>query len=349
MHSPGDPGFTLLRERARAAGCPLFGVLDRGPLDLNVPRSLLRLCRNLGVRVWHGHDYKSNLIGLLLRPLHQMRLVTTAHGWVTASARTPLYYALDRWSLKRYDTVICVSADIAEHVRRLGIPEERCVVLPNAVDLEVFRRLHPAAESPIRARFGVPRTRLVLGAVGRLSPEKGFDVLVRAAAKLLEEDIDCEVWIAGEGPEESALRALIDTLRLGDRVRLLGFWSNPVELYQALDGLVLSSRREGLPNVVLEALAAQVPIVATRVPGLLGLLSEGQTGLLVPIDNVGGLTSALRRLLTDANLRAELARAGWALVETRHSFDRRVSSELAIYDRLLERSPVAEAAAGWAA
>lgn len=350
MHPPQDPGFAVLRERARAAGCPLIGVPDRGPLDLTVPRTLLRLCRNLGVRIWHGHDYKSNLIGLLLRPLHPMRLVTTVHGWVTESARTPLYYALDRWSLRRYDTVICVSADLAQQVRRLGVPEQRCVLLPNAVDLEVFLRLHPQAESQLRAQFGVPSGRLVLGAVGRLSPEKGFDVLIRATAQLLDEGIDCEVWIAGEGPQEIPLRTLIHALGLQERVRLLGFWSNPIELYQALDGLVLSSRREGLPNVVLEALATEVPLVATRVPGLLPVLSDGQTGLLVPIDDVAGLTAGLRRLLTDASLRAGLATAGRALVETRYSFDRRVSSELAIYDRLLERLPVSEGAvkaAGW--
>jgi glycosyltransferase involved in cell wall biosynthesis len=299
-------------------------------------RAMLRLCRNLGVRIWHAHDYKSNALGLLLRQFHPMRLVTTVHGWVTQTSRTPVYYAVDRWCLARYDAVICVSEDLAEQARRAGVAESRCLVLPNGVDTDVFHRRQPAAHAELRARFGVPPGRLVVGAVGRLRPEKGFDLLLRGLTDVLDYGIDCELWIAGEGPEEAALRGLVRELGLSDRVRLVGFQNDPLELYEAFDVFALSSRREGLPNVVLEALAMEVPVVATRVPGLSPMLRDGHTALMVDIDDVGALSAALRRLLSGESLRADLACAGRTLVATRYSFARRVSSELAVYARLLQ-------------
>jgi glycosyltransferase involved in cell wall biosynthesis len=337
MHPPDDPGFQMLRQRARASGCPLIGITDRGPLDADVARVMLRLCRNLGVRIWHAHDYKSNALGLLLRQFHPMRLVTTVHGWVTRTSRTPVYYAVDRWCLARYDAVICVSEDLAEQARRAGVVDTRCLMLPNAVDTDLFRRHQPAAHAELRRRFGVPPGRLVVGAVGRLNYEKGFDLLLRGLATVLDNGIDCELWIAGEGPEEAALGGLIHQLGLSDRVRLLGYWNDLLQLYEAFDVFVLSSRREGLPNVVLEALATEVPVVATRVPGLAPVLRDGHTALMVDIDDIGALSAALRRLLDNVSLRADLARAGRTLVSTRYSFAWRVSNELAVYDCLLQR------------
>src|SRR5262245_25672385 len=100
MHPPGDPGFEQLRREAEPWRAPLLSVHDRGPLDWRVASAMLRICRREKVAVWHGHDYKSNALGLLLRPFWRMKLVTTVHGWVHETRRTPLYYAVDRLSLR---------------------------------------------------------------------------------------------------------------------------------------------------------------------------------------------------------------------------------------------------------
>jgi glycosyltransferase involved in cell wall biosynthesis len=333
LHPPGDPGFEVLRGRAAAAGCPLIGVPDRGPLDLDVVGHMLRICRRLGVRVWHGHDYKSNLIGLLLRPFHPMKMVSTVHGWVQRTPRTRAYFALDRASLRFYDQVICVSDPLFEQVGRLGVPAERRVLVRNGVDERTFRRQYPAERSALRA--GVPAGRLVVGALGRLSPEKGFDTLIRASGALLDRGLDFELWIAGEGPLEAELRRLIAALGLGERVRLLGYWSGTVGLYHALDALALSSVREGLPNVLLEALAMQVPVVATSVGGVPWLVRDGESGLLCPPGVVGALANALGRLLADAELRARLGQGGRALIEREFTLRARMAQERAVYDRVL--------------
>src|SRR6266568_1176403 len=121
LHPPGDAGFEVLRERAHQLQAPLAEIIDRGPFDLRAVAALLRLCRRERVAIYHGHDYKSNLLGLLLARFHRMRLVTTAHGWVVHSARTPLYYRIDKFCLRRYERVICVSEDLVAECRRAGV------------------------------------------------------------------------------------------------------------------------------------------------------------------------------------------------------------------------------------
>jgi glycosyltransferase involved in cell wall biosynthesis len=335
MHPPDDAGYAQLERRAERCGAPLFSVTDRGPLDARVVIEMLRICRRQRVTVWHGHDYKSNLLGLLLRPFWPMRLVTTVHGWVKHTRRTPLYYGIDRLCLPRYERVICVSDDLYERCVACGVPEARCAVVENGIDTREFTRTLGTAEA--KARLGTPPGRLVVGAVGRLSAEKGFDRLIRAFDRLLAAGLDAELWVAGDGDQRPDLQALIDTLRLGDRVRLLGYRADTMSLYQAMDVFALSSLREGLPNVVLEAMALEVPVIATRIAGVPRLIRDGENGLLAAPGSVDELADGLARLLTDPALRHRICRAARRAVEACYTFEVRMEKVRAIYDDLLAR------------
>jgi glycosyltransferase involved in cell wall biosynthesis len=331
MHPPGDQGFDTLRQRAARWEAPLLSVLDRGPWDGRVLPQFLEICRRERVAIWHGHDYKSNLIGLLLRPFWPMRLITTVHGWVDRRVR--LYYGIDRLCLRHYERVICVSEDLREECLGRGVEKGRCVLIENGIDTRQFSR--GLATDEAKASLGIPPRHLVVGAVGRLSAEKGFDVLIRAADRLLRAGLDLELLIAGEGDEEPRLRALISELDRDDRIRLLGYRSDTVELYQAMDVFALSSHREGLPNVLLEAMAMQVPVVSTRIAGIPGLIRHDENGLLVQPGSVEELTRAVARLLKNTDFRDRLGRAGRATVETRYSFEARMDRIKALYDDLL--------------
>src|ERR1700722_8371418 len=121
MHPPEDRGFDQLRSKARAWNAPLLSVPDRGPWDWRVVSRLLDICRRERVSIWHGHDYKSNSLGLLVRRFHPMRMVTTVHGWVNETPRTPFYYKVDKVCLARYESVICVSPDLHEQCIAAGV------------------------------------------------------------------------------------------------------------------------------------------------------------------------------------------------------------------------------------
>jgi glycosyltransferase involved in cell wall biosynthesis len=333
MHPPGDPGFEHLRSRAHALEAPLLSVPDRGPWDCAIIGRLLQICRRERVRIWHGHDYKSNALGLILRRFWPMRLVTTLHGWVKHTSRTPLYYKIDELCLPRYEAVIAVSPDLYERSVACGVPAERCVLIENGIDTTQYIRRQSLAEA--KRRLGVPAERMVLGAVGRLSPEKGFDRLIHAVHRLTQAGQDVSLVIAGDGDDEPRLRRLIADLGLAERVRLIGFCADPRTVYEALDAFVLSSLREGLPNVLLEAMAMQVPIVATRIAGIPRLIDDGKNGLLIPADDVDALTQALTLLLGDPALRTRLAEAGHRTIEERYSFAQRMRKIADLYDDLL--------------
>jgi glycosyltransferase involved in cell wall biosynthesis len=332
LYPPGDAGFDAIREKAVAAEAPLHGIPDRGAWDVTVAWKLLQLCRRLHVHIWHAHDYKTNLLGLMLRPFHRMHLVTTMHGWVKHTRRTPLYYAIDRQCLPRYDRVIAVSEDLEAAALACGVPAERCKLIHNAIDTADFRRTLTTHEA--RRQLGLAPDRPLIGAVGRLSPEKGFDLLIDAVGRMHHEGIDVDLAIAGDGDARSELTALIAAQTYPERFHLLGFRADCRPLFQAMDVFALSSRREGLPNVLLEAMSLETPVVATAVAGVPRLITDGATGLLIPPENVAELQRTLTTLLTQRDFREHVGRAARQAVVTGYDFAVRMQKIRAVYDGL---------------
>jgi glycosyltransferase involved in cell wall biosynthesis len=332
LRPPDDPGFAVLRQRAAAKDCPLIEVDDASAFSLDSLRRLAAICREHDVRIWHGHDYKTNLFGVLLKPFVGFKLVTTVHGWVKHTKKTPLYYAVDRWTLPRHEQVIVVSADLFERCRASGVPENRLHLIENAIDTEDFRRTGPAAQAA--GRTGMPPGRLLIGAVGRLSAEKGFDLLIRAVATLIGQGHDLELWIAGDGEARDELERQAVATGHGDRIRLLGFQADTVALFENFDLFCLSSLREGLPNVVLEAMAMEVPVLATRCGGIEAFAHDGTDMLTAPAGSVDALAGGLRRLIEDAELRRRLADAARARIEAEFSFRRRMERMAEVYELL---------------
>ncbi|MEN6493745.1 MAG: glycosyltransferase, partial [Thermoguttaceae bacterium] len=175
------------------------------------------------------------------------------------------------------------------------------------------------------------------GAVGRLAAEKDFPSLIRAVDRLFRDGRNVELMLVGEGDERGPLETLVDQLKLTDRVHFLGHRTDLIGLYEAMDAFVLSSRREGLPNVVLEAMAMEVPVIATRIAGLPKLIEHETSGLLVEPEDTEGLTAALGQLLADPDRRRTLAAAGRRTIEQRYSFAVRMAKVRAVYDSLLGR------------
>lgn len=333
LRSPHDLGFSELRRRAAEKNCPLIEIDDAGPLSLvSSLKALADVCRRYDVQIWHGHDYKTNLLGVLLRPLFKFHLVTTVHGWVQQTVKTPFYYAIDRWTLPHHDKVVAVSHDLFDRCLRAGVRRKQLHLIENAIDTDEFQRTCPPAAMP--SRSGLPSGRLVIGAAGRLSEEKGFDLLITAFVELVKDGNDLELWIAGEGPEREHLATQIANTGCAERIRLLGFQSNPKDFFGALDIFCLSSRREGLPNVVLEAMSMQIPVVATKCGGISAFCRDGHDMLTVPPGEVQPLADAVRTLLRDPDRRTALGFAGRQRVESDCSFRQRMERIIAVYDSL---------------
>ncbi len=336
LRDPNNSQFEVIRRDAASRGVELVELDDHGRYDWRLVRRLLAICRRYRPTVWHGHEYKTNALGLLLSRFWPMRLVSTMHGWVEQTSWTSLYYGIDRFALRRYEAVVCVSDDIYQLCRSFGVPAERCHLIENGIDASDYVRRQSVGAA--KRRLGLDPDRLAVGAVGRLSPEKGFDLLIRAAAQLIHGGTDLDIAIAGEGAEGPRLQALAAELGIASRLRLLGHVADPRPVYEALDVFALSSRREGLPNVVLEAMALEVPVLATRVNGVPRLVRAGVNGFVVAPESVDELAGGLSRLLGDAELRARLAAAGRRTVEGEFAFATRMNKVRAVYDALLGRN-----------
>jgi glycosyltransferase involved in cell wall biosynthesis len=324
LHPPNDPGFEVIAKRAQERDCPLTGLQESLPIDPRVLSKLAAICRREKVEIWHGHDYKSNLYGVLLRPFLKFKLVTTVHGWVKHTSKTPLYYAVDRWTLPRHDRVIAVSSDLHDAASLAGVPKHKLTLIENAIDTDEFQRTRP------RREHGALR----IGAVGRLSEEKGFNLLIEACERLLERGLKLELAIAGEGDQEQALREQIAASKYSENFHLLGFQTDTKALFDSFDMFCLSSLREGLPNVVLEAMSMSLPLLATRSGGMQTFTKDGEDGILIDPGSVDELEAGLSRLLESKDLRDQLAQAARARVLKDCSFAKRMALIAQQYDGL---------------
>ena len=333
LHPPNDPGFEELKQRAASLNAELISVPDRGIKDVSVISRMLKICRERNVSIWHGHDYKSDALGLLLRKFHPMKLVSTVHGWGVKSKKTPLYHAVDRFSLKSYDRVICVSDKLLFECLNAGVPIGNLCEIDNAIDLSSYNSLPEKREA--RTSFGINPEKPVVVAVGRLSKEKAFDVLIQAFADLLATGLDATLLIAGDGPEHEYLQNQIASLRVENSVRLIGHVADPRDVYAAADVFALSSTSEGLPNLLLEAMACGVPVVATAVGAVPSVVTDESNGLLCPAGDASSLNLALNRLLSNEPLRDQFSAAARNTIENRYSFERRMQKITAVYDSVL--------------
>ncbi|HXG11934.1 MAG TPA: glycosyltransferase [Gemmataceae bacterium] len=265
------------------------------------------------------HGYKANLVGRPAARRVGIPVIAVSRGWTGEGFRVRLYDALDRINLRWMDHVVCVSEAQAAKVLRAGVPAKRVTVIRNAISVERFATADPAAREALQALFRSPRRRII-GAAGRLSPDKGFDVLVEAAGRLVPQDGALGFVLFGEGPMRSELARRITAAGLEGIFVLAGFRDDLDRFLPFFDLFVLPSYGEGLPNVVLEAFAAKVPVVATAVGGTPELLDDGRSGYLVPPGDPIRLAERIRDALACEARRREMGLHGYRRVRKDFTF-----------------------------
>ncbi len=301
---PGSPIGKAFLE----LGLPVIDLALGGAADLVSMARLARFCKREQIDVVHAHparDYWLAVGARLLSP--GPRVVVTRH--LVSKRRDPIAHAL---LYRRIDRVIAVSRAVGESlVRVMSVPSSKIAVIPNGIDT---RRYADAASGRLRRELAVESTVPLVGMVGTVSPHKGQQVFLRALPRVRERFPGCVGVIAGGDREGGryieALRAMARDLGLGDSVRFLGARPDVPEVLKDLTVFVLASVEEPFGLVLVEAMAAGVPVVATDAGGPCEIVADEETGLLVESGNVEALGAGIARLLGDPALARRFAAAG---------------------------------------
>ena len=310
-------------------------VQERHSFDPRIWRRLTFLIASRRIDIVHSHDYKTDLLALLLARRTGVVPVCTAHGWTGQSFRERyLYYPIEKRLLTRFPRVIAVSTDVKDELVRRGVRPSDVTVMLNAIDSAAFKRVEGRRER-VRADLGYRQDDVVIGGVGRLERQKRFDLLLTAFARLAPTHRFLCLAIAGDGSLRGELTTLADRLGLGDRCRFLGHQQDVAGLYEAFDVFVQSSDYEGTPNAVLEAMALETPIVATDVGGTQELATGGVHALIIARADVSRLQSALEDVLGNPGAARARAVAARRRVESELSFEIRTRRLEAIYEDLV--------------
>lgn len=256
------------------------------------------------------------------------------HGYTTTDLKMRVYNRLDRWSLPKADRVATVCQAFASQLsRETKIPQERIFVQHNAIRPQP----KPPADAvnELRRRFGIVEGERMVLSVGRLSQEKAHGDLIEAF-KLLPH-LNCKLLIVGDGTERAGLETAARASGHNDRITFSGQVNNVQPFYVAADVFVLPSQSEGSPNVLLEAMATEVPIVATAVGGVPEIVADEESALLVPRKNPQALAAAIDRVLQDSALAQRLTTVASALVAQEHSPERYARSLISLYQEVIEQ------------
>lgn len=322
-----DQDFRIT-EKARASGLTYYELTERGKFDPRVVLAIRNIVLRHRINLIHSHDYKSDLFAYLVRRLlwrSPIALMSTAHAWVTLGLRGAFYRRLDLCLMKRFDHLIAVSHATKAEMVEAGISANTITVVHNGIDTTAWSPRRVTTD--LRSELGLQGAFPVVGYVGRITPEKDLETWLRAAARIAEKyPLARFVWV-GEGRDGTTqrdLEKLAASLGMSDKVTYTGYREDLVPLYATFDVFLLTSRREGLPNSLLEAMAMGVPVVTTDVAGAKELVVDGQTGFVVAQGNAEGLAHRLLALADDRDLRLRMGQAGRERVEGEFSFAQRL-------------------------
>jgi glycosyltransferase involved in cell wall biosynthesis len=313
----------------RAADVETLSVCKRRRLDPTLPFRLARLLGERHVEIVHTHNPFALVYGAPAGRLAGCAVLHTKHGVNPGSARRR---ALRRLAAALTDAYVAVTPTLGEVARqRRECASSRLFVVANGIDTARFAP-NDLTRASMRSKLGVSESTRVVGTVGRLATEKNQLLLLAALEPLLDDSV--LLVVVGDGPLQSALCDRVERSRRQARIRLLGARSDVAELLTAFDLFVLSSNSEGLPLVLLEAMATALPVVSTRVGGIADLVEERESGLLVRAGDAPGLRAAVESVLREPSRAAEMGRRGRERVLAQHSLEHMASEYAALYQTI---------------
>ena len=326
-----------LTARYRALGVPIYTLPLRsfyGTSMISGGWRFVTYLRRERIDIVHAHDVYSNIFASLWARLARVPVVIASRRWWNSFPNRKLRLG-NRMAFSLVDAVLANSSQVAWTVRNEGVPSRKIWTVTNFADDEAFIIPSAAEYARIRRGWGVPEDAVVIGCVARFDPVKDHATLLRAFATLRRSHPDAFLVLIGDGPTRSQTESLATSLDLNGHVIFVGEIRDGKNHHHGFDISVLASISEGFPNSIVEAMAAEKPVVATAVGGTIDAVVTEVTGLLVRPGDPGELGDALSRLVSDRDLRRRLGHAGLAMARMRFNAPAVLKQVEDMYDTLL--------------
>ena len=309
------PGLDVpLCREAESAGFQTHVFQAYGKVNFSAIKQIRTYIRKNDIDILHTHGYKTDIIGRLATIRTNCKIVSTPHGWGSdAGIKLQLYEFADRLIFPFFDTVVPLSEDIYLSLKRIPGLNHKLRLIRNGVDIsEIDSVNYIADEVEVWKAAGY----LIFGYIGQLIARKGLTILLQAFAKL---DIPKKkLIIIGEGNQRLELEKLCIHLGINNQVDFFGFRDDRIAFLKGFDAFVLPSRLEGIPRCLMEAMAAEIPIIASDIPGCQDLVIDGETGLLFKLNEVDSLLQCLNKI-NKLDLRLNVARKGREFIQQHYS------------------------------
>ena len=289
-------------------------VEDDRRLSFSVIGHIARKLKEGQFSLLQTHEYRGDILGGIAARLAGVKSIATVRGYTDRTLALRLYKVLDLLALRFFTKVVTVSEHLCGQVLSAGLPEQKVVTIYNAIGAEAFAAKATLAGPGLREHLGIGNQQRIVTIVGRLSVEKGHRYFLEGAKRVLNCLPETRFLIVGDGPLRKELGRLTSSLGVDGAISFLGYQREVAALMSISDVLVLSSLREGLPNVLIEAMALAKPIVATRVGGVPEIVRDGETGILVPPKDPERLAESLLYLLRNPGEGKRLGERGKAVV-----------------------------------
>jgi len=318
-------------EQARLRGLEVELVPCAGRCDWRAVTHIRRLIAKHQADVLHPHGYKADLYAYAAARPRRMPIVATSHNWPNPLWSTRAYAVLDRWVMRSFDRIAVVSDVVAEIIRRSGVRAEKVRMIFNGIDCERFQ----SAEATLRHAV-VSDDETLVGFVGRFVPEKGGEILLRAARMVLREHPQTRFALVGDGPSRAEWEQLAVELGIRRQVLFTGVRQDMPGVYASLDLFVLPSVCEAMPMCLLEAMAAGKAVIASRVGAVPKLIDE-HTGVLLNPGNTEALAGAIRALLRNPEQRSRFGQNASERVRQRFSSEAMAAQYRSLYREVTDQ------------
>lgn len=329
----GESRLTPFMEEARRRGVDVTYIRQRHSFDPSIFSQALQIFDRQGFDIVQSHGYKSHAAAWYIASRRNVPWIAYTHGATDENIKIRIYNLLERFLLRSPDVAVGVSPQLLETLIHIRGDDRRSELVLNAVDPAEIRRRGKA--QPVRSQYGIEEGHFLIGSFGRLSPEKGHDLLLAAVAEAKRSVSQLRLIVAGDGQLEDELRRRAVELGLENDVTFVAHRSNIGDYLDAIDLLVLPSRSEGLPNIVLESMSQETPVLATNVGAVGEIIRNDENGWIVPSEDPMALAGALVRIADNRARLPEVGRIARKSLTPKFCPEARARRMLSIYSDVL--------------